>query len=271
MSESNKTRLTFELDERTARVLDELKAKFGGETRSDVIRRALKVARTAGHLSSKGEMILRDFDKDGLLSPDSRDDLLKLFGDRALQKRRSDLKQTERLRTLSRVPIAISSVIVPERGIYEGRLIEAVSPVWDALMDVLEKDWSEIYRIPPDKLEELVATAYKKDGYDQVILTKRSGDDGRDVIAIKNGRHCVKIIGSVKRYAQGRLVRYDDVRAFLGVLNGEQDASKGLIVTTSDFPAKLPNARFIKPYIPTRLELMNGKSLQEWVMKFRRN
>lgn len=175
----------------------------------------------------------------------------------------------QQLGALSQINIATSSIIIPDNKIYEGRLIETVYPVWNSIMDILEKDWSEIYRIPPDKLEELVAMAYKKDGYDQVILTKRSGDDGRDVIAIKTGRHSVKIIGSVKRYARERLVPYDDVRALLGVLGGEQDASKALFVTTSDFPVRLPSARFIKPFIPTRLELMNGTGLREWLMKHR--
>jgi restriction system protein len=77
----------------------------------------------------------------------------------------------------------------------------------------------------------------------------------------------VKVIGSVKRYAAGRLVRYDDVRALLGVMSGELDTSKGVIATTSDFPKGLPDAPFIKPFLPTRLELINGAQLREWLTR----
>jgi len=41
-------------------------------------------------------------------------------------------------------------------------------------------------------------------------------DHGRDVIAIRRGIGCIKIIGSVKAYKPGKLVRYDDVRALAG-------------------------------------------------------
>ncbi len=102
-------------------------------------------------------------------------------------------------------------------------------------------------------------------------FTHRSGDDGRDVIAIKRGVGAVKVIGSVKAYGRGKLVRYDDVRALLGVLAGEQDASKGIVATTSDFPARLSEARFIKPFLPYRLELMNGVRLREWLLALARH
>jgi restriction system protein len=56
---------------------------------------------------------------------------------------------------------------------------------------------------------------------------------------VKHGVGCVKIIGSVKRYASGNLVPYEDIRALLGVMSGERNVSKGIITTTSDFPPKV--------------------------------
>jgi restriction system protein len=122
--------------------------------------------------------------------------------------------------------------------------------------------------MPSEKFEELIAGASKKDGYDEVILTPRSGDDGRDVIAIKKGVGSVKILGSVKRYAPNRPVRFDDVRALLGVLSAEPDSSKGMIVTSSNFPTGLPDNPKIKKFLPTRLELMDGRQLSEWLPSF---
>jgi restriction system protein len=41
-------------------------------------------------------------------------------------------------------------------------------------------------------LEEIVAGAFKRARYDEVTLPPRSGDFGRDVIAVKHGVGCVK-------------------------------------------------------------------------------
>jgi restriction system protein len=111
------------------------------------------------------------------------------------------------------------------------------------------------------------AGAFHEAGYDEVVLTPRSGDFGRDVIAFKHGVGCIKIIGSVKAYGQGRLVRHDDVRALLGVLSGESNTSKGIITTTSDFAPTIRTDPFIKLFLPTRLDLLNGAELQKWLMK----
>jgi restriction system protein len=77
--------------------------------------------------------------------------------------------------------------------------------------------------LPPEKWEEIIAGAFKRARYDEVILTPRSGDHGRDVIAVKHGVGCVKIIGSVKAYKPGNLVPYDTVRSLIGVMSGERE------------------------------------------------
>src|SRR5262249_58606614 len=120
-----------------------------------------------------------------------------------------------------------------------------------------------------EKWEEIVAGAFNKAQY-EVTLTPRSGDHGRDVIAIKRGVGCIKIIGSVKRYAPGNLVGYDEIRALLGVLSGERDASKGIITTTSGFPPKIADDPFIAPFMPTRLELMDGEKLKAWLISLQK-
>jgi restriction system protein len=99
-----------------------------------------------------------------------------------------------------------------------------------------------------------------------VVLTPRSGDHGRDVIAIRKGVGCVKVIGSVKAYGLGRLVEYDAVRSLIGVMTGERDTSKGILSTTSDFPPNMMKDPFIAPFVPFRLELMNGQKLQKWLV-----
>lgn len=160
-----------------------------------------------------------------------------------------------------------SRLIIPERREAEGALIKSISGLWAEVVKLLGSDWTKAYEISSDKWEEIVAGAFKKEGYDEVILTPRSGDHGRDVIAIKRGIGCVKIIDSVKAYKPGNLVPYDSIRALLGVMSGEQDVSKGIITTTSDFPPKIASDPYIAPFLPTRLELMNGESLRRWLVE----
>lgn len=61
--------------------------------------------------------------------------------------------------------------------------------------------------------EEIIAGAYQKAGFDEVTLTSRSGDFGRDVIAVKHGLGTIRIIDQVKAYSPNRLVTADDVRS----------------------------------------------------------
>ncbi|WP_067732920.1 restriction endonuclease [Novosphingobium naphthalenivorans] len=168
---------------------------------------------------------------------------------------------------LANLSLLTSALVIPERQVTQGAQIKASTVMWHAIVDVLRRDWTEAYRMPPQKFEELIAGAFERDGYSNVVLTPRSGDNGRDVIATTSGPGCVKVIASIKRYAAHHEVRYDDVRALLGVMLGEPDASKGMIITTSHFPKDLPEKEQFKPFIPTRLELMDGKGTLDWLSR----
>jgi restriction system protein len=81
--------------------------------------------------------------------------------------------------------LLLQAVIVLGDKTAEGRLIEAVAIPWFDIIALLQKDPNIAFQIPPDKWEELIAGAYHKSGFEEVILTPRSGDYGRDVIAVK--------------------------------------------------------------------------------------
>ena len=168
---------------------------------------------------------------------------------------------------LSEAALLVQGVVEPYGSTPEGQLVRAFALPWKTIIDRLKKDWMQAFKIPPRIWEEMIAAAFDQDGYDEVILTPRSGDRGRDVVAIKNGIGCIRIIGSVKAYAPGNLVRPDDVRALAGVLHGDQKASKGIITTTSDFAPSIPTDPYLAPLMPYRLELMNGIKLMEWLNK----
>jgi restriction system protein len=143
----------------------------------------------------------------------------------------------------------------------EGQLIESVAPAWLEIARLLKDDPDILFKIPPRKMEELIAGAYERAGFDRVTLTPRSGDLGRDVIAEKSGWGCVRFIDQVKAYKPGHLVTAEEVRALGFVLMSDQNATKGFVSTTSDFAPKIAEDPLIKPHMPYRIELVNGEKL----------
>ena len=161
---------------------------------------------------------------------------------------------------VSSAALLLQTLIVPGSAASEGRLIEAVTIPWFEIIYHIKDNPTVAYQISPERWEEIIAGAYKQAGFDEVILTPRSGDLGRDVIATKKGIGHVRIIDQVKAYKPGHLVKANDVRALMGVLQGD-GASKGFLTTTSDFAPKIKDDPLITPFIPARLELINGSLL----------
>jgi restriction system protein len=161
--------------------------------------------------------------------------------------------------------ILIQGIIQPYGEDKEGKLIRAMAFPWQLVVEKLVRDWDLAYQIPYEKWEEMVAAAFDRAGYDKVILTPRSGDHGRDVIAIKEGVGSIRIINSVKAYKPNHRVKHDDVRALIGVLHGDPQATKGIVTTTSSFAPGIATDPFIAPLIPYRLELMDGAQLKKWL------
>jgi len=159
---------------------------------------------------------------------------------------------------------ALKAILTLEAPGQEGRLVRAVAVPWHMIMEQIRKDPEAMYQIDPFKWEELIAGAYHEQGY-EVILTPRSGDKGRDVIATMNGVGSIRIFDQVKAYKPGHLVTANDVRAMLGVLSGAANVSKGIITTTSDFAPRIETDDFIKPFIPYRLELKPRAVLLTWL------
>ena len=145
----------------------------------------------------------------------------------------------------------------------DGSIIVALQPAWEAIGKILRSNPSELLTLTPEQWEELIAASNDQAGYDEVVLTPRSGDYGRDIIATKKGWGSVRIIDQVKAYKPGHLVTANDVRALLGVLNSDRAATKGIVTTTSAFAPKIVEDPFISPYMPYRLELHDGNQVKE--------
>jgi len=134
----------------------------------------------------------------------------------------------------------------------EGVLVTAVAIPWFEIIRMLQRDPQEILSISTRQWEEIIAGAYTRAGFDEVILTPRSGDFGRDVVATRYGVGSIRIFDQVKAYKPGNLVTAEEVRAMLGVITGAQNVSKGVITTTSTFAPRIVDDPYISPYLPHR-------------------
>lgn len=146
-------------------------------------------------------------------------------------------------------------------------MVQGVALPWLEIVSLIEKDPNFLYQVPWRRLEELIAGAYKREGWDEVTVTPRTGDGGRDIIAVKQGLCAIRIIDQVKAYSQGHRVTANDVRALLGVLSSDPNVSKGFVTTTAEFAPRIMEDITIKPFIPYRLELKDGVQLRSWLVQ----
>lgn len=159
--------------------------------------------------------------------------------------------------------ITLKAIIIPGDKTKEGRLIEAVSIAWFEIVRRIKADPNSIYQMDCWQWEEIVAGAYKQAGWGVVVLTPRSGDKGRDVIATRNDIGAIRFVDQVKAYGPRHPVPANEVRALFGVLALDQNATKGVITTTSTFAPGIEEE--FKQVIPYRLELKPKEKLIEWL------
>lgn len=166
--------------------------------------------------------------------------------------------------------LTLKAILEFEGRTDDGRLVQCVTVPWFEILRLIEKDPHAAFTIDPFKWEEIIAGAYVAAGYDEVVLTPRSGDNGRDVVATKKGVGSIRIFDQVKAYKPGHLVTAEEVRALAGTLFAAQNVSKGVVTTTSDFASRIETHDFVKSLIPYRLELKNGETLLKWLSELRR-
>lgn len=148
----------------------------------------------------------------------------------------------------------------------EGQLVTGVAIPWFEIIRHLEQDPGFLFTVGWRKLEEIIAGAFDLHGFDEVILTPRSGDEGRDVIATRHGVGSIRIFDQVKAYNPGLSVTADDVRSMLGTLSQHLNVSKGMISTTSTFAPGIAESAGLAAYMPHRLELQDGPELRRWLL-----
>ena len=160
-------------------------------------------------------------------------------------------------------PLSFGAILRVKSHVPEGDVIELLDPLYQDLVERLVREPELVHQISPWRWEQLVAASYDRAGFDEVILTPRSGDLGRDVIAIKRGFGSVRILDQVKAYSPGHRVKAKEVRELVGVLLSDQNATKAMLTTTSEFAPGIWKEETIQQFVPFRLELFDKDRLLE--------
>lgn len=132
-----------------------------------------------------------------------------------------------------------TNVILPQLHLpssYTERLL-TVENLPIELVRKLATDPRTMYDLSPRQFEEFVAELVDQLGFSGVILTPRSADGGRDVIATLRA-HGVPITFyfECKKYAEDNVVQIQTLRALLGVVaHHSTESNIGVLVTTSHF------------------------------------
>ncbi len=131
---------------------------------------------------------------------------------------------------------------------------------------VKKKLIEKIQEMDPFQFEYLVAELLQKIGYEDVEVTKRSGDKGIDIIGnlTVGGLTNVKTVIQVKRYKKGNNISGKYITQLRGSAEVDQ---RGLIITTSDFTKDAMNEAKAKNKMP--VALVNGEKLIELLFKYK--
>lgn len=129
-------------------------------------------------------------------------------------------------------------------------------------MKLIEK----IQEMDPFQFEYLTAELLRKIGYENVTVTKRSGDKGIDVIGnlTVGGLTNVKTVIQVKRYKTGNNISGKYITQLRGTAEVDQ---RGLIITTSDYTKDAINESKATNKMP--VALVNGNKLIELLFKYK--
>jgi len=177
----------------------------------------------------------------------------------------ASVEQMQRNAAILDIPsVLLQAVIIPGEKTAEGQLVESVALPWFQIIELITRSPEIIYEIHWRKWEEIIAAAYREQGFD-VVLTPRSNDKGRDIIATSKALGSICIFDQVKAYKPGHVVTAEEVRSMIGVLTTKPNVSKGLVTTTSCFAPGIFQDSDIARLMPYRLELKERESLLTWL------
>lgn len=130
-----------------------------------------------------------------------------------------------------------------------------------AVLRAVQSDPRLLHDLKPRQFEELIAELLATQGFN-VELTARTGDGGRDIIAVQESRLGKQLfLVQAKRFSPDRPVGAPVVRTLYGVTELEK-ATKGIVATTSYFTK---SAREFAGQVGARLQLMDYDDIVAWL------
>lgn len=144
-------------------------------------------------------------------------------------------------------------------------IVKVSQSFWDDLITQLSRDPRLLHQLTPRRFEELIAEKLRREGL-ETHLTPERKDGGFDVLAVAQtpvGKHLYLV--ECKRYAPGRPVGVELVRALYGVVQ-QRNATAGLVVTTSGFTRGALEFQGSRKW---QLDLQSYQDLVSWLNKHR--
>lgn len=131
---------------------------------------------------------------------------------------------------------------------------------------VKQKLIERIQEMDPFQFEYLIAELLRKIGYENVEVTKRSGDQGIDIFGnlTVGGLTNVKTVIQAKRYKKGNNISGKYITQLRGSAEVDQ---RGLIITTSEFTKDAVNEAKATNKMP--VSLVDGQKLIELLFKYK--
>lgn len=136
-----------------------------------------------------------------------------------------------------------------------------VSEVNDWMLNELNKNPTDLYKLSSRKFEELIAEIFMRKGY-KVELTPATRDGGKDIyVAQKDDLGSFLYIVECKKYTPTHRVGVNILRDLYGVLSKER-ATYGIAVTTSYFSK--PAIEF-QQELKFQMSLKDFDSIKQWL------
>ena len=157
------------------------------------------------------------------------------------------------------------SIVAPNQR----QIIKAVAPIIvtanDVLIEKLKRQPSDLFKITSRQFEEVIADLLSDMGI-EVELTPQTRDGGKDILAYMDtpiGK--VLCLVEAKQHKETRPVGVNLVRSLYGTVV-DQDASKGMLVTTSRFTKDAAAFQQKYEYI---LSLKDYSDVLSWILKYK--
>lgn len=157
-----------------------------------------------------------------------------------------------------------SKLILPDAA-HERLLLVEFIPI--RVLEAVSREPNLMYQLASREFESLIAQLLERFGFENILLTPKANDGGRDIVATKRINSIPILFAfECKRYRRSHKVGVETVRALLGTISRpETQANIGVLVTTSEFTKGAKKLILSE----ARIDGRNFDGLVEWLSDYR--